>query len=91
MWDQLSEAKDAFPTVRMVEMGTEDLKKLEKSCFGRVPVILHPVLYRAVRLIYHTVVGSIVLDSCMTTEMVTGSLGQSVRVHTAEGFRPVCD
>lgn len=85
VWDQLCEAKDAFPTVRMVEMGTSDLEKLEKSCAGQ------PALYRAFKLTHHTDVGGIVLDSCMTPEMLTWSLGQSVSVPTAAGFRPVCD
>lgn len=65
----------------MVEVRTRDLKKkLQKCCTERVLVILHPTLHRALKLMYPTDVGGIVLDVRITTEMGTGNLGQSVGV-----------
>lgn len=66
------------------------LKKLRHFCAGRVPVLLHPSLYRSVKLTYLTDIGGIVLKGRMTSELGTGSLGQSVIVLTNADFRPVC-
>lgn len=68
------EAKESFLAIRMVEVGTPQLKNLQKFCAERGPVILHPELYRVLKLTYPMDVGSIVLDGRMTTEMETGSL-----------------
>lgn len=56
------------------------LWKLRHFCAGRVPVIPHPSLYKAVKLTYHMDVGGIVLDAWMTSELGVGSLGESVWV-----------
>lgn len=91
MWDHLSEATDPFLVVRMVEMGTPDLRKLQKFCVGRVPVILHPALYRALKLTYQTGIVGIVLDGRMMTGMGKESLGQPVVVLSSADFSPVRD
>lgn len=62
-------------TLLMVEMGIPELKRLQKFCAGRVPVILHPFLYRALKLTYATNFDSIVLDGYRTSGLETGSLG----------------
>lgn len=72
----------------MVEVGSPELKKLQKFYAGRVPVILHSTLY-IIKLTYPTDVGSIALDGRMTAEMGTWSLEQSVGVLTAADSRPV--
>lgn len=52
--------------------------------------MLHPSLYRAVKLTYPMDISGIVLEGRMTSELGVGSLGQSVRVLTDADFRPVC-
>lgn len=91
MLSHLFEAREAFPNIRILELENSTLKKLRHFCSGRVPVLLHPSLYRAVKLIYPTDVGGIVLDGRITTELGTGSLGQSVGVLTNVDFHPVCE
>lgn len=88
MWFHLDEAKDAFPDIRMM---VKLKKMLSEFCARRVPILLHPSLYRAVKLTYPMDVGGIVLDGRMTSEIGTGSLGQSVGVLIAADFRPVCE
>lgn len=88
--EHLSEAKEAFPQVRMVENWNTRLeKKYEKFCARKVPVVLHTALYRTLKLPYPIDIGGIVLDSRMTSEMGTGSLRQSVGVFSFADFRPV--
>lgn len=89
VWGHLTEAKETFPNMRMVEMNSPYLKKLKQYCAVRVPVFLHPSLHRCVKLTYFTDVGGIALEGRMTSELGVGSLGQSVL--TSADFRPVCE
>lgn len=73
----------------MFELENAYVKKLRHFCAERVPVLLHPSLYRSVKLTYPTDVSGIVLDGWMTMEL--GSLGQSVRILSAKDFCPVCE
>lgn len=50
VWTHLFEAKEAFLEIRMAQKVTPELKKLLRFCAGRVPVILHTFLYRALKL-----------------------------------------
>lgn len=90
VWDYLAIAKKAFPNIRMAQMRAPDFKKISQSCAGRDPVRLHPSLYKALKLIFPTDVCSIVKDGRVTTDIGTGSLGQSFGVLTPLDFRPVC-
>lgn len=67
------------------------LKNLSKFPTRRVPVILHLPLYRVLKLTYPTVVGSIVLDGSIVSQMHTRRVGQSVADLSPANFRPVCD
>lgn len=75
----------------MMELENGNLRKLKQFCAGRVPVLLHHFLYRAVKLTYPTDVGGIVLDGRMITEWGAGSLGQYVGVLSSADFPPVCE
>lgn len=81
--NHLFEAKHIFPDIRMIEFGSPDLKKLRQYCAGKVPGLLHPSLYRAVKVTYHMDIGGIVLDRQMTSELGIGNLGQSIGVLSA--------
>lgn len=91
VWNHLYEARAAFPNIRMFELENHNLKNLRQFCSGRVPVLLHPSLYRAIKLTYPTDVGGIVTEGRMTSELGVGSLGQSVGVLSPADFRPVCE
>lgn len=62
-------------TNEIFDLGSLELKKLSKFFSGRVPVLLHPSLYRAVKLAYPTDVDGTIRDGRITTEIGTGSLG----------------
>lgn len=91
VWDHLFEGKEAFSNIRMFEIEGPYLKKLRHICGVMVPVLLHPSLYRTVKFIYPTDVVGIVLEGRITSELGTGSVGQSVEVITSGNFRPVCE
>lgn len=59
-------------------------------CSGRVPVILYPSLYRALKLTFPTNVNGIFKDSQIMTDIGTGNLEQSTGVLNSIDFRPVC-
>lgn len=91
VWNHLFEVKEAFSNIQMLKLEGPYLKKLRHICAGMVPVLLHPSLYRTVKLIYPTEVVGIVLEGRITSELGTGSVGQSVEVLTSANFRPVCE
>lgn len=74
----LYEAMDNFPNIPVFELGLPKLKKLAKFSAGRVLVLFHPTLYRALKPKYPIDIGSIVLDGWMTLEIGIGSIGQFV-------------
>lgn len=53
MWSHIFEAKDAFPDIRIAQLGTPEERKLYKFYSGMVPV-LHLSLYKALKLTYPT-------------------------------------
>lgn len=69
-------------------MGALGSPKLKKK---KLPVLLHPSLYKALKLTYPMYVGVIVLDGRFTSEMGTGSIGQIVLVLIPADFCPVCE
>ena len=59
-----------------------------KGLVGRVPVVLHPSLYRALKLTYPWDVGGLAHDGAITNEMATGSMSQTIGVLTPAMFSP---
>ena len=59
-----------------------------KGLVGRVPVVLHPSLYRALKLTYPRDVGGLAHDGAINNEMATGSRSQTVGVLTPAMFSP---
>lgn len=82
VWDPLVGAKNAFPKIRMAQIESPELKKLSAYCVGKVSVLLHTSLYRVLKLMFPTDVGNIVIDNQITTDIVTGSLGQYIEILT---------
>ena len=60
-------------------------------CSGRVPILVHPSLYRSLKLRFPIDVGGITRDNRVTTELGTGSLCKAVGILTPKDFRPVVD
>lgn len=53
------EAKNAFPKIRMAQIESPELKKISAYCVGKISVLLHSSLYRVLKLMFPTDVGSI--------------------------------
>ena len=91
VWRMVEAAEVAFPGVRLAEREHPQLKKLAQACHGRAPVFMHPSFYRAIKLRFPTDVGGIARTGQVTSELGTGSLGQTVGILTPADFRPVVD
>lgn len=70
----------------MVQTEPLELKKLSQFCARRAPVLIHPSLYRGLKLTFHTDVSGIVAEGRITSDKDTGSLEQSVGFLTPDRF-----
>ena len=67
------------------------LKDDRDSCKGlveRVPIVLHPSLYRAIKLTYPWDIGGLAHERVLTSEMATGFMNQTVSVLIPAMFSP---
>ena len=78
----LGEANEALGPISYIK---DDLLSC-KGLVGRVPVVLHPSLYRALKLTFPRDVGGLAHDGAI--EMATGSMSQTVGVLTPAMFSP---
>ena len=76
------EANEALSPISIIK---DDLQSC-KGLVGRVPFVLHPSLYRAVKLTFRRDIGGLAHDGAITNEMVTGSMSQTVGVLTPAMF-----
>ena len=91
VWKFLSTVCQTDTGIKLVELEHSSLKKCITYCSGRVPILVHPSLYRALKLKFPIDVGGITRDNRVTTELGTGSLRQAVGILTPKDFRPVVD
>ena len=80
----LGEANEALGPISIIKDDSDSCKGL----IGRVPVVLHPSLYRAVKLTFPRDIGGLAHDGAITNEMATGSMSQTVGVLTPVMFSP---
>ena len=80
----LAEANEALGLISILEDDHNSCKGL----IGRIPVVLHPSLYRAVKLTFPRDIGGLAYDGAITNEMATGSMSQTVGVLTPAMFTP---
>ena len=80
----LAEANEALGPISFIK----DDGRSCKGLIGRVPVVLHPSLYRAVKLTFPRDIGGLAHDGAITNEMATGSMNQTVGVLTPAMFSP---
>ena len=91
VWKFLSTVCQTDTGIKLAELEHSSLKKCIPYCSGRVPILVHPSLYRSPKLRFPIDVGGITRDSQFTTELGTGSLRQAVGILTPKDFRPVVD
>ena len=91
VWKFLSTVCQTDTGIKLAELEHSSLKKCITYCPGRVPILVHPSLYRALKLKFPIDVGGITRDNRVTTELGTGSLRQAVGILTPKDFRPVVD
>ena len=88
VWDVLKVANDAF-SFPLAEWLTEEVKKLRAHCSGRVPVLLHPSLYRKVKLTFPKYIGGLSHDGSIDNEMGHKPIETAVGVLSPSMFAPV--
>jgi len=89
VWALVKAAELAFPGTRMADREHSSLEQLKGFCAGRVPVYVHPSLYRALKILYPLHVGGITRTNRVSHELGKGSLGHTVGELTATDFRTV--
>ena len=80
----LGEANEALGPISYLK---DDINSC-KGLVGRVPVVLHPSLYRALKLTYPRDFKSLAHDGVINNEMATGSMSQTVGVLSPVMFSP---
>ena len=78
----LGEANEALGPSAIIK---DDLHSC-KGLVGRVPVVLHPSLYRAVKLTFPRDIGGLAHDDAITNEMATVFMSQTISVLTPAMF-----
>ena len=91
VWKFLSTVCQTDTGMKLAELEHSSLKKCIIFCEGRVPILVHPSLYRSLKLRFPIDVGGITRDNRVSTELGTGSLRQAVGILTPKIFRPVVD
>ena len=64
---------------------------LPNNLLNRVPIYVHPSLYRSLKVWFPLDVGGLSRDGRLTIELGTGSLRQAIGIFTFEDFRPIVD
>ena len=80
----LGEANEALGPISYLKVDINSCKGL----VGRVPIFLHPSLYRALKLTYPWDDGGLAHDGAINNEMATGSMSQTIGVLTPAMFSP---
>ena len=88
-WKFLNTVCQADTGMKLAELEHSSFRKCIPYCSGRVPVLVHPSLYRSLKLQFPIDVGGITRDNRVTTELGTGSLRQAVGILTPKDFRPI--
>ena len=66
----------------LAELEYPSLKRSLPYCTGRVPILVHPSLYRSLKVQFPMNVGRVSRKCRMTTELGSGSLRQAVGILT---------
>ena len=91
VWKFLDTARQTDTGVVLAELEHSSLKRCLPYCSGRIPILVHPSLYRSLKVRFSLDVGGVSRKCRITTELGTGSLRQAVGILTPEDFRPIVD
>ena len=89
VWQFLDTVRQTDVGVKLAELEHSSLKRCLHHCAGRVPILVHPSFYRALKVRYPLDVGGVSRDSRANTELGTGSLRQAIGILTPEDIRPI--
>ena len=88
---RITAKKKIFPKLKMADTSHESLRSVRNKVSGRIPILVHPSLYRALKLTYPSEVGVIVRDGYVPHDHGHGNLGLYVGRLTLEDFEPTCN
>ena len=88
VWQFLDTVCQTNAGVKLAELEHSSLKRWLPFCSGRVPILVHPSLYRALKVRFPLDVGRVSRGGRVNAELGTGSLKQAVGILTPEDFRP---
>ena len=91
VWKFLDTVRQTDTGVKLAELEHPSLKRCLPFCAGRVPILVHPSFYRALKVRFPLDVGGVSRDGRVNTELGTGSLRQAVGILTPGDFRPIVD
>ena len=91
VWKFLDTVRQTDTGVKLAELEHSSLKRCLPFCSGRVPILVHPSFYRALKIRFPLDVGGVSRDGRVNTELSTGSLRQAVGILTPGDFRPIVD
>ena len=67
------------------------MKELRAKCKGRVPILLHPCFYRALKIKFPLDVGGLAKKGIVTKTLGKDNLGDTVGILTRADFLSVLD
>ena len=91
VWKFLDTVRQTNTGVVLAELEHSSLKRCLPFCAGRTPILVHPSLYRSLKVRFLLYVGGVSRKCRIMTELGTGSLRQAVGILTPEDFRPIVD
>ena len=89
IWSKIASANYAIPGTRLVFDDQESYEKVNRVCVGRMAVGMHPSFYRFLKLTFPSMVGGILREKKISTELASGNLGHTFHMLTQEDFGPV--
>ena len=91
VWKFLDTVRQTDTGVKLAELEHSSLKRCWPFCSGRVPILVHPSFYRALKVRFPLDVRGVSRDGRINTELGTSSLRQAVGILTLGDFRPIVD
>ena len=91
VWKFLDTVCQTDTGVELAELEHPSLKRCLPYCTGRVPILVHPSLYRSLKVRFLMDVGGVSRNCRMTTKLGSGSLRQAVGILNPGDFRPIVD
>ena len=91
IWKFLEMVCQTDTGVRLAEVQHSSLNQMLNYCVGRVPIYVHPSLYRSLKVRFPLDVGGLSRDGRVTTELGRDSLRQAIDILNPEDFWAIVD